>query len=77
MTPRPEGGEVNCLEVLAEYLTGENTKPHSIGLQMPKTTPQYKQAKRYFELREAFGVKGYAAPHEALAEITHKIRILS
>lgn len=61
------------IEVLAEYLTGTNTGGYSIGITMPKTTPHYKQAERYFELRKAFGIEGYASKSEAHAKLCNVI----
>ena len=73
---------MNPIAVLSEYLSGTLVADSSAALQVGGFAAQ--RARRFFELREAFGVTGYADREEAermilatLAPVLHKGRAQS
>jgi len=61
--------ECDPVRILAEYLTGPDVASNSIALGLPHGWRQRQQAERYFALRAAFGISGYASAKEAEAAI--------
>jgi hypothetical protein len=56
----------NPIQALAEYLAGADVGHHSIALAVPDEPMKLRErAERFFALREAFGVKGYATVQDA------------
>lgn len=61
--------KVSSLDVLADYLSGPDVAMHSVGLGLPDGDRRLKAAERFFALRAAFGVDGYADAIEDRAAI--------
>lgn len=54
-------------EALADYLTGGLVAHYSVCLQVG--VPHADAARRFFELRQAFGIEGYMKKEEALRKM--------
>lgn len=60
---------MSAARILAQYLTGHQVAHHSVMLGLPEQTYAHRCAKEFFELRAAFGVRGYEDEAQALARI--------
>lgn len=63
----------SALMLLAEFLTEGEVGFHSVGLSMPEGSTHHARAKRFFELRKALGIEGYADKDAAMEVIRRKI----
>lgn len=62
------------IKALAEYFTGEDVGFHSIALSIPHGLMRLNErAKRFFEIREKLGIKGYDDSDDAEKAITKKL----
>ena len=66
MTPR------ETIDLIAEHFTGPLVVHNSIGLQLPG---QSVMAKRFFDTREALGIRGYATKEEATSTLAKKLGV--
>ena len=58
-----------AINLLANYFSGREVAAHSVGLSLEAHTMTHKRAREFFDLRNAFGVRGYADAEEATRAI--------